>query len=133
MAERNSHFSSNRKNSNGAFHKKSKTSPKRNSASTFKSAQKQGRSGTFQNRPHYNTVIAKKTGAQQGDYVIISNGKEEITTRINLSSHPFAKKDVGTTISIKGERWKLLRILHQGTQEYNRVYDADTERQHYGY
>ena len=48
-------------------------------------------------------------------------------------SHPFAMKDAGDRVSIKGEEWVLIHIIHQGTEEYHKVYDADTERDHFGY
>ncbi len=74
-----------------------------------------------------------KKGAQQGDYIIISDGKKKVTTRINLSSHPFAKKEIGDVVYIKGVQWYLIKIIHQGTAAYNAIYDADTQREHFGY
>ena len=84
-------------------------------------------------RPFYKTQLKGKSGAQQGDYIIISDGKKKVTTRINLPSHPFAKKEVGEMVTIKGVEWYLIRILHQGTAAYKKVYDEDTQREHYGY
>lgn len=132
MTESTSHFSSGRKPFKKGSSKNAGRGTGKSSNTSFPKRKYQG-STSSQSRPFYQTRIAGKTGAQPGDYVIISNGREEITTRVNLSSHPFARKDIGTRVSIKGESWKLIRILHQGTQEYNRVYDADTEREHYGY
>ena len=132
MTKSASHFSSGRKPFKKSSSKSTGKSAGKTSSASFPKRKPQGGTAAL-NRPFYQTKIVGKTGAQPGDYVIISNGREEITTRVNLSSHPFAKKDVGAQVSIKGENWKLLRILHQGTQEYHRVYDADTEREHYGY
>ena len=84
-------------------------------------------------KPYYQRKLVGHTGAQMGDYVIMTNGKRKVTTRINLMSHPFAKKDAGDRVSIKGEEWVLIHIIHQGTEEYHKVYDADTERDHFGY
>ena len=84
-------------------------------------------------KPYYQTKLQGRTGAQPGDYVIISDGKQEITTRVNLGSHPFCKKKVGDIVSIKTVQWKVIRILYQGTEAYHKVFDADTQREHFGY
>ena len=91
------------------------------------------KTGKSSQRPFFNTKLKGKSGAQQGDYIIISDGKKKVTTRINLPSHPFAKKEVGEMVTIKGVEWYLIKILHQGTAAYKRVYDEDTQREHYGY
>ena len=64
---------------------------------------------------------------------MISDGKKKVTTRINLPNHPFAKKEVGEMVVIKGVEWYLIRIFQQGTAAYNKIYDADTQREHFGY
>lgn len=91
------------------------------------------KAGATQGKPYYQTKLQGRTGAQPGDYVIISDGRQEITTRVNLSSHPFCKKKVGDIVTIKAVQWKLVRILYQGTDAYHKVFDADTQREHYGY
>lgn len=91
------------------------------------------KAGTPQGKPYYQTKLQGHTGARPGDYVIISDGKQEITTRVNLSSHPFCKKNVGDTVTIKAVQWTLIRILYQGTDAYHKVFDADTQREHFGY
>ena len=94
-----------------------------------KSTNPSGRPGFI---PDYKKKKPKK-GAQQGDYVIISDGKKKVTSRINLPSHPFAKKEVGDMVLIKGVEWYLIRIIQQGTAAYNKLYDSDTQREHFGY
>ncbi|OON86945.1 hypothetical protein BXO88_05220 [Oribacterium sp. C9] len=91
-----------------------------------------GKPGTA-GKPFYQTKIKGKSGAQVGDYVMISDGKKKITTRINLPNHPFAKKEVGEMVVIKGVEWYLIRIFIQGTAAYNKIFDADTQREHFGY
>jgi hypothetical protein len=75
----------------------------------------------------------KKDGAQRGDYVIISDGKRRIQTRVSTDDHPFYKKKPGDTATIKGIRYTLVRLIRQGTEEYHKVYDHDSEREHYGF
>ncbi|MBE6005210.1 MAG: hypothetical protein E7232_14250 [Lachnospiraceae bacterium] len=91
-----------------------------------------GKPGTA-GKPFYQTKLKGKSGAQVGDYVMISDGKKKVTTRINLPSHPFAKKEVGEMVVIKGVEWYLIRIYIQGTAAYNKIFDADTQREHFGY
>ena len=91
-----------------------------------------GKTGTA-GKPFYQTKLKGKSGAQVGDYVMISDGKKKVTTRINLPSHPFAKKEVGEMVVIKGVEWYLIRIYIQGTAAYNKIFDADTQREHFGY
>ncbi|MBP3239382.1 MAG: hypothetical protein J6M92_02415 [Oribacterium sp.] len=91
-----------------------------------------GKTGTA-GKPYYQTKLKGKSGAQVGDYVMISDGKKKVTTRINLPSHPFAKKEVGEMVVIKGVEWYLIRIYIQGTAAYNKIFDADTQREHFGY
>ena len=90
-------------------------------------------SGAASTKPYYQTKLQGRTGAQPGDYVIISDGKQEITTRVNLASHPFCKKKVGDRVTIKAVEWTLVRILYQGSEAYHKVFDADTQREHFGY
>ncbi len=73
------------------------------------------------------------TGARRGDYVVIGNGNQKVTTRVSTEDHPFCGQEPGFRTKIKGGSWKLLRIIHQGTEEYHKVYDADTQREHYGF
>ncbi len=84
-------------------------------------------------KPYYLTKLEGRTGARPGDYVIISDGKKKVTTRVNLASHPFCTKKVGDIVTIKAVQWTLVRILYQGSEAYHKVYDADTQREHYGY
>lgn len=121
--------------------------PSGNHNSDFRKPKSGGRSGSFgkksssagkssgtAGKPFYQTKLkGNKHGAQQGDYVMISDGKKKITTRINLPNHPFAKKEVGEMVVIKGVEWYLIRIFQQGTAAYNKIYDADTQREHFGY
>ena len=67
------------------------------SANGFSSPRKS--SGAASPKPYYQTKLQGRTGAQPGDYVIISDGKQEITTRVNLASHPFCKKKVGDRVA----------------------------------
>lgn len=113
----------------GSFGKPSGSFGKNKGNSFSKSAKPSGRPGST---PAYKRNKPKK-GAQQGDYVIISDGKKKVTSRINLPSHPFAKKEVGDMVLIKGVEWYLVRILQQGTAAYKKIYDADTQREHFGY
>ena len=92
-----------------------------------------GKTGATAGKPFYQTKLKGKSGAQVGDYVMISDGKKKVTTRINLPSHPFAKKEVGEMVVIKGVEWYLIRIYIQGTAAYNKIFDADTQREHFGY
>ncbi len=116
----------------------SKSSKSDKSERSFRRSSKSGnsqkpyKSGSPANKSGFKKLQGKK-GAQQGDYIIISDGKKKVTTRINLSSHPFAKKEVGDMVYIKGVEWYLIRIIHQGTAAYNEIYDADTQREHFGY
>lgn len=84
-------------------------------------------------QPFYQRQLKGRTGAQPGDYVVITDGKKNVTTRINLKNHPFAGREVGDRVSIKGQDWYLKRILYEGTRAYTEVYDADTERENFGY
>ena len=101
------------------------------SANGFSSPRKS--SSAASPKPYYQTKLQGRTGAQPGDYVIISDGKQEITTRVNLASHPFCKKKVGDRVTIKAVEWTLVRILYQGSEAYHKVFDADTQREHFGY
>ena len=101
------------------------------SANGFSSPRKS--SSAASPKPYYQTKLQGRTGAQPGDYVIISDGKQEITTRVNLASHPFCKKKVGDRVTIKAVEWTLVRILYQGSESYHKVFDADTQREHFGY
>ncbi|ETP73735.1 hypothetical protein UYO_0372 [Lachnospiraceae bacterium JC7] len=120
----------------------------RRSGNSGKSSKSGNRSGSFgkkpalkgakgkpgaAGKPFYQTKLKGKSGAQVGDYVMISDGKKKITTRINLPNHPFAKKEVGEMVVIKGVEWYLIRIFIQGTAAYNKIFDADTQREHFGY
>lgn len=95
--------------------------------------QKRKTGGAAAGKPYYLTKLEGRTGARPGDYVIISDGKQKVTTRVNLASHPFCKKKVGDVVTIKSIQWTLVRILYQGSEAYHKVYDADTQREHYGY
>ena len=95
--------------------------------------QKRKTGGAAAGKPYYLTKLEGRTGARPGDYVIISDGKQKVTTRVNLANHPFCKKKVGDVVTIKAIQWTLVRILYQGSEAYHKVYDADTQREHYGY
>ncbi|SFG73453.1 hypothetical protein [Oribacterium sp. WCC10] len=117
-------------NKNGHGKSSGKTKP---SSRKTNSSSKGSGFGDKKPKPFYNTKLKGKKGAQQGDYVMISDGKKKVTTRINLPNHPFARKEVGDMVIIKGVEWYLIRIFQQGTAAYNKIYDEDTQREHFGY
>ena len=43
------------------------------------------------------------------------------------------EKKVGDRVTIKAVEWTLVRILYQGSEAYHKVFDADTQREHFGY
>ena len=81
------------------------------SANGFSSPRKS--SGAANAKPYYQTKLQGRTGAQPGDYVIISDGKQEITTRVNLASHPFCKKKVGDRV----EAGEAIAEIHAADME----------------